>query len=86
MARAGLEPNALILGNVLTVTDMLSGTPERVEAAADERHETCGRYQIVGAGCEVWPLTPPESLRAMIRYATEHKPGSFLAGAARAGG
>ena len=86
VARAGLSPERVILGNVSTVTDMLSGTPERVEAAADECHETCGRYHIVGAGCEVSPLTPPENLRAMIRYATEHKPGSFLAGAARAGG
>lgn len=78
-ARAALGPDRVILGNVSTVTDMLSGTPESVEAAARRCHETCGAYHIVGAGCEVSPLSPPENLRAMIRYACEHEPGSFAA-------
>ena len=76
-ARAALGPDRVILGNVSTVTDMLSGTPGDVEAAAAKCHETCGAYHIVGAGCEVSPLTPPENLRAMISYARQHKPGSF---------
>ena len=33
-ARAGLGPNRVILGNVSTITDLLEGSPERVEAAA----------------------------------------------------
>ena len=78
-ARAGLGPNRVILGNVSTITDLLEGTPERVEAAARRCHEICGSYHIVGAGCEVSPLTPPENLRAMIRYASQHKPQSFVA-------
>jgi MtaA/CmuA family methyltransferase len=74
-ARAVLGPNRVILGNVATITDMLEGTPERVTAAARKCHEICGRYHIVGAGCELSPFTPPENLRAMIRYAQEHSPG-----------
>jgi MtaA/CmuA family methyltransferase len=74
-ARAGLGPDRVILGNVSTVTDLLEGTPEAVEAAAARCHETCGSFHIVGAGCEVSPRTPPENLRALIRYATQHQPG-----------
>ena len=73
-ARAALGPNRVILGNVATITDLLEGTPERVRAAARKCHETCGRYHIVGAGCELSPFTPPENLRAMIQYAQEHPP------------
>jgi MtaA/CmuA family methyltransferase len=78
-ARAGLGPDRVILGNVSTITDMLEGTAERVEAAARKCHEICGPYHIVGAGCEVSPLTPPENLRAMVRYAVEHQPGPMPA-------
>jgi MtaA/CmuA family methyltransferase len=73
-ARADLGPERVILGNVSTITDLLEGTPESVEAATKKCHEICGSYHIVGAGCEVSPLTPPENLRAMMRYAREHKP------------
>jgi MtaA/CmuA family methyltransferase len=73
-ARAGLGPERVILGNVSTVTDMLTGTPGTVEAAAQKCHEICGPHHIVGAGCELSPSTPPENLYAMVRYAMEHKP------------
>ena len=76
-ARAVLGPNRLILGNVSTIEDLLEGTPERVSAAARRCHETCGRFHIVGAGCELSPYTPPENLRAMVRYAQEHTPDQF---------
>ena len=73
-ARAALGPNRVILGNVATITDLIEGNPERVSAAARKCHEACGRYHIVGAGCELSPYTPPENLRAMIQYAQEHAP------------
>lgn len=73
-ARAKLGPERVICGNVSTITDLLEGTPERVYDATRRCHETCGRYHIVGAGCEVSPRTPPENLRAMFQYAREHKP------------
>jgi len=76
-ARAVLGPNRLILGNVSTISDLLEGTPERVSAAVRRCHETCGRFHIVGAGCELSPYTPPENLRAMVRYAQEHTPDQF---------
>jgi MtaA/CmuA family methyltransferase len=62
----------VISGNVSTVTTLLNGTPEEVYAAAGKCHDACGRHFIVGSGCEVSPLTPPENLRALVRYAQEH--------------
>jgi MtaA/CmuA family methyltransferase len=73
-ARTALGPDRVVLGNVSTITDLLEGTPPRVEAAARTCHEICGRYHIVGAGCEVSPLTPPDNLRALVRYSVEHQP------------
>lgn len=77
LAREQLGPTRTLAGNVSTITDLLEGTPEMVYEACRRCHETCGKYFIVGAGCEVSPLTPPENLRAMIRYAQDHKPEDF---------
>lgn len=74
VARAGLGPDRVIAGNVSTITDLFEGTPESVYAACGRCHEICGRYHIVGAGCELSPRTPPENLRAMVAYAREHRP------------
>jgi MtaA/CmuA family methyltransferase len=81
-ARASLGPDRVILGNVSTITEMLEGTPEEVYEASRRCHRTCGRFHIVGCGCEVSPMTSPDNLRAMVRYAREHPPEKFdLAGA-----
>lgn len=72
MAR-GLE-GRIISGNVSTITDMLESGPEGVYRAAGRCHAVCGSHHIVNCGCEVSPLTPPENLRALVRYAREHKP------------
>ncbi|MCL5004998.1 MAG: uroporphyrinogen decarboxylase family protein [Acidobacteria bacterium] len=77
-ARSRLGPDRVILGNVSTITDLLEGTPEKVYKAAEGCHAICGKYHIVGSGCEVSPMTPPENLRAMVRYGKEHKPEEFL--------
>jgi len=76
-ARTCLGPNRVILGNVSTITDMLEGTPESVYEACRRCHETCGKFHIVGTGCEVPPTTPPENLHAMVQYAREHRPEEF---------
>lgn len=76
-ARLALEPDKVICGNVSTITDLLDGTPEQVYEAARRCHRICGRYHVVGAGCEVSPRTPPENLRAMFAYAGEHKPEEY---------
>jgi len=77
-ARSRLGPDRVILGNVSTITDLLEGTPERVYEASKKCHAICGKYHIVGPGCEVSPLTPPENLRAMVQYAKDHKPEEYL--------
>jgi MtaA/CmuA family methyltransferase len=76
-ARAGLGPDRVILGNVSTITDMLEGSPEQVYEASRRCHRTCGRPHIVGTGCETPTTTPPENLRAMVRYAREHRPEEY---------
>ena len=73
-ARATLGPGRVILGNVSTITEMLEGSPEEVYRASQRCHQTCGRFHIVGTGCEVSPMTAPENLHAMVRYAREHSP------------
>ena len=52
----------------------MSGPPERVYAAAGRCHRQSGRYHIVNSGCDVSPLTPSETFRALNAYAREHKP------------
>ncbi|MGO8694790.1 MAG: uroporphyrinogen decarboxylase family protein [Rectinemataceae bacterium] len=71
-ARRVLGSERTIAGNVSTITDLLEGTPEEVYRSCARCHGTCGGHFIVGAGCEVSPLTPPENLRAMLAYAREH--------------
>jgi MtaA/CmuA family methyltransferase len=77
-ARQVLGPQRVILGNVSTITDLLEGTPEQVYEAARSCHQICGRYHVVGSGCEVSPATPPENLRALLAYAREHKPDAYV--------
>ncbi len=79
-ARAGLGPDRVILGNVSTITYMLTGSPEDVRQECGKCFETCGPYHIVGAGCELSPFTPPENLHAMVRFASEHTPGPLPVG------
>jgi uroporphyrinogen-III decarboxylase len=76
-ARAILGPDRVILGNVSTITDMLEGSPVQVYEASRRCHKTCGKFHVVGTGCEVPPATPPENLHAMVRYSREHRPEEF---------
>jgi uroporphyrinogen-III decarboxylase len=73
-ARSVLGPERIILGNVSTVEEMLTGSPEQVYAAAAACHQICGPRHIVGTGCEVSPETPPENVRALVAYARDHTP------------
>ena len=73
-ARDVLGLDRVILGNVSTVEEMLTGTPEEVYEAAAECHRLCGPRHIVGTGCEVSPETPPENVRALVAYARDHAP------------
>lgn len=73
VARGDLGEGRVISGNISTVTTLVSGTPDEVYEAAARCHQQCGRYHIVNSGCELSPLTPPENLRALVRYAKEHR-------------
>ncbi len=64
--------NRVVSGNVSTITDMLEGSPAQVYAAAAHCHQICGERHIVNPGCEVSPLSPPENVEALVRYAHEH--------------
>ncbi len=78
-AREVLGPDKVILGNVSTVGEILTGTPEEVYAAASECHRISGPMHIVGTGCEAPPETPPENLHALVAYARDHAPGDVPA-------
>ncbi len=73
-ARGKLGPDKIISGNVSTVYDLLEGPPERVYESARRCHLISGKKHIVNSGCEVSPLTPPENLRALVRYSRENQP------------
>ena len=70
--RAAMGPGQVLLGNLDPVRVLRNGTPDEVFAAAAECHREAGDRFIVSAGCEVVRDTPPENLRAMLRYAREH--------------
>jgi MtaA/CmuA family methyltransferase len=72
-ARAAMGADQVLLGNLDPVRALRDGTPDSVYAAVAECHAQAGSPYIVGAGCEVPRGTPPENLRAMARYAAEHK-------------
>ncbi len=71
--RAKMGPKQVLLGNVDPVRVLRNGTPDSVYDAVAECHRQAGERFIVSAGCEVPRDTPPENLRALVRYAREHK-------------
>jgi len=73
-ARRKMGPRQVLLGNIDPVRVLREGTPESVMEAIAECHRQAGPRYIVGAGCEVVRDTPDENLRALVRYAREHKP------------
>lgn len=74
--RDELGSSRIICGNVSTVSVLMTGTPSDVYEDCRRCHATCGQFHIVGGGCEISPLTPPENLKAMLAYAHDHAPGT----------
>jgi MtaA/CmuA family methyltransferase len=68
-ARQKMGPEAIILGNIPTVTVMERGTAEQVWAAAADCHRACGDRHIISAGCEVPRTTPIANMDALRQYA-----------------
>jgi MtaA/CmuA family methyltransferase len=71
-ARQKTGPGQVLLGNIDPVSVLRDGTPGEVYRAIEECHQAAGPNYIVSAGCEVPRDTPPENVRAMMRYAREH--------------
>ncbi len=76
-ARRIMGPQQILLGNIEPVGLLQNGTPPSVYAAVAECHRQAGARFIVGAGCEVVRDTPHENLRAMVRYAQQHRPEQY---------
>jgi MtaA/CmuA family methyltransferase len=77
-ARRKMGLQQVLLGNLDPVRVLRAGTPESVYEAVGECHRQAGARYIVGAGCEVVRDTPEENMHALMRYAREHKPASFV--------
>ena len=73
-AREKMGPDQVLLGNIHPVQVLRNGTAVGVTDAIADCHRQAGPRYIVGAGCEVPRDTPPENLRALVRYAQEHAP------------
>lgn len=73
--RPTLGPSVAILGNIDPVRCLLNGTPDQIRGELARCHQLAGERFIVGAGCEVPPLTPHENLRAMVQYAHDAASG-----------
>jgi MtaA/CmuA family methyltransferase len=71
-ARAAMGPAQVLLGNIDPVRALRDSTPGAVFAAMAACHAAAGSRWIAGAGCEVPRGTPPENIRALVRYAREH--------------
>ena len=72
-ARQLMGSQQVLLGNIDPVRVLRNGDPDLVERSIAECHRQAGEHYIVGAGCEVPRGTPHENVRAMARYAQEHR-------------
>ncbi|MBZ5593990.1 MAG: uroporphyrinogen decarboxylase family protein [Acidobacteriia bacterium] len=72
-AREVMGPTQVLLGNIDPVRVLREGDADSVERAIGDCHRAAGERYIVGAGCEVPRGTPHENVRAMARYAQEHR-------------
>lgn len=66
-------PEQVLLGNIDPVRVLRNGTPGEVLYEVNKCWEAAGPRFIVGAGCEVPRDTPEENMRAMVRFAKEHR-------------
>lgn len=71
-ARAAMDENQVLLGNLDPVRELRDGTPASIEEAIQRCHREAGPAFIVGAGCEIVRDTPQENVRALAAYARSH--------------
>ena len=75
-ARAEMDANQVLAGNLDPVKCLRNSTPAMVADAVAACHRAAGANYIVGAGCEVPRDTPPENLIAMRDYARKTEPAA----------
>ena len=68
-ARAAMDSDQVLLGNIDPVRVLRDGSPASIEAALERCHGEAGVHYIAGAGCEVPRGTPHENMMAMTRFA-----------------
>ncbi len=73
-AREKLGPLQVVMGNIDPVRTLRDGTSQTVLRELADCHRQAGERFVVGAGCEVPRDTPHENVRALSRYAREHRP------------
>lgn len=73
-AKAALENQVAIQGNIDPSSVLLLGTPEKVrqtvETCIENAASHCGF--ILGSGCDIAPFTPKENMRMMVKTAREY--------------
>lgn len=62
--RAKVGPRALVFGNVDPYNVLVAGTPELVRAKV--RACLDAGVSAVWPGCDIWPLAPPQNIKAML--------------------
>lgn len=75
-AREVLGPDRCICGNIPTISVLVEGDAAQTYHSAAECHRICGPRHIVAPGCDCSPLTPPENIHAMVRYAKDARPSA----------
>ncbi len=73
-ARVAAGAAQIILGNVDPVAVVMQAGPETVTEALASCHRNAGARWIVGAGCEIPPVTPVGNVDAMVAYARSTAP------------
>jgi len=73
-ARARMDLEQIIVGNLNPVSGLRDSTPAAITAALATCHQIAGKRFIVGAGGEVPPDTPEANLCALCGYARSHQP------------
>jgi [methyl-Co(III) methanol-specific corrinoid protein]:coenzyme M methyltransferase len=63
-ARAALGPNTLLFGNIDPVGVLANGSPTEIQQAVS--HAIASGADAVWPGCDLWPATPRENMRALI--------------------
>jgi MtaA/CmuA family methyltransferase len=71
-ARAAMNPDQVLLGNLDPVRAVRDSHPARITADLEACWHAAGPHYIAGAGCEIARGTPEENLLAFTAFAASH--------------